>query len=178
LVAEGKAVITIEETKKPESAPSLQPDGTKWDVTKNYKSAMVNSWNKFCFTGGYMEMSVRMPADDKVPGFWPAFWAMGNLGRAGYMPSTGGFWPYSYNECGKGSNQSTAIPGSLVPSQRVSACILNEGDPGYINRTKYGFEEGKARNSPEFDVFEVVYVSFLLLSLLVLLTFIKCLYGF
>lgn len=27
----------------------------------------------------------------------PAFWLMGNLGRAGYLKSTGGMWPYTYN---------------------------------------------------------------------------------
>lgn len=156
--ADGKAKITIEKTRKPERASSLQPDGTQWNVPKNFKSGMVNSWNKFCFTGGYMEMSLKLPGSDKVPGFWPAFWAMGNLGRAGYMPSTGGFWPYSYSECGKGSNSSTSIPGSLVPDQTISACILGPDDPGYVNKTKYGFEEGKARNAPEFDVFEIVTV--------------------
>jgi len=26
----------------------------------------------------------------------PAFWTMGNLGRAGYMKSTSGMWPYRY----------------------------------------------------------------------------------
>lgn len=156
--ADGKAKITMEKTRKPEYATSLQPDGEAWSVPKNFKSGMVNSWNKFCFTGGYMEMTLKLPGSDKVPGFWPAFWAMGNLGRAGYMPSTGGFWPYSYNVCGKGSNSSSAMPGSKVPDQTISACILGPEDPGYVNRTKYGFEEGKARNAPEFDVFEIVTV--------------------
>lgn len=156
--ADGHATITMEKLRKPEHAISLQPNGETWDVAKNFKSGMVNSWNKFCFTGGYMEMNVKMPGNDKVPGFWPAFWAMGNLGRAGYMPSTGGFWPYSYNDCGKGSNSSNAIPGSLVPDQRISACPLGPEDPGYVNRSLYGFEDGKARNAPEFDVFEVVVV--------------------
>lgn len=105
----GSLHLTIERLRKPEKAVSLQPDGSTWNVPKNFKSGMVNSWNKFCFTGGYMEMSVQLPGTDTVPGFWPAFWAMGNLGRAGYMPSTGGFWPYSYSECGKGSNSTTAM---------------------------------------------------------------------
>ena len=156
--ANGSAIITIEKLRKPEHAISLQPDGIKWDVAKNFKSGMVNSWNKFCYTGGYLEMSVKFPGDDKVPGFWPAFWVMGNLGRAGYMPSTGGFWPYSYSQCGKGSNSSSAIPGSLVPDQKVSACPSDPEDPNFVNRTLYGFEEGKARNAPEFDVFEAVVV--------------------
>ena len=29
--------------------------------TKNYTSGMVQSWNKFCFTGGVLEMSIQLP---------------------------------------------------------------------------------------------------------------------
>ena len=29
--------------------------------TKNYQSAMVNGWNKFCFTGGIVEISAKLP---------------------------------------------------------------------------------------------------------------------
>lgn len=154
----GKAVITMQKTDRPVSAISLQPDGAEWSVPKNFKSGMVNSWNKWCYTGGYLEMSVRLPGTANIPGFWPAFWAMGNLGRAGYMPSTSGFWPYSYDTCGEGSSQATAIPGSQVPSQIISACPDNRTDPNYVNRTLYGMQPGLARNAPEFDVFEIVYV--------------------
>lgn len=131
------------------SAKTLQPDGTIWDVPKNYKSGMVSSWNKFCYTGGYVEMRVKLPGDNQVPGFWPAFWTMGNLGRAGYMPSTQGLWPYSYSICGEGSSQATAIPGSKVPSQILSACPDNPASPYYINRTLYGMTPLVARNAPE-----------------------------
>jgi beta-glucanase (GH16 family) len=31
--------------------------------TKNYTSAMVQSWNKFCFTGGVLELSIELPGD-------------------------------------------------------------------------------------------------------------------
>lgn len=151
----GKAVITIERADPPESAKSLQPDGKVWDVAKNFKSAMLNSWNKFCFTGGYMEMSVQLPGNDLVPGFWPAFWAMGNLGRAGYMPSTSGLWPYSFDVCEQGSNVETAVPGSQVPSQILPQCQKGPGATD-INRTAYGLQNGVARNAPEFDVFEIV----------------------
>lgn len=157
-ITDGNAILTIEKTAKPVQAPTLQPNGEKWDVRKNYQSAMVNSWNKFCFTGGYMEMRVQMPGNDQIPGLWPAFWAMGNLGRAGYLPSTGGFWPYSYNQCGNGSHQENAVDQSKVPSQRISACSYDSTDPKYIDHAKYKLKEGVARNAPEFDVFEVVYV--------------------
>ena len=50
----------------------------------NYQGGLVSSWNKFCFTGGYIEASVQLPGTNNVMGFWPAVWTMGNLGRAGY----------------------------------------------------------------------------------------------
>lgn len=32
---------------------------------------MLQSWNKFCFTGGYIEVSLRLPGSGAVGGFWP-----------------------------------------------------------------------------------------------------------
>ncbi len=45
---------------------------------------MLTTWNKFCFTGGYVEANVSLPGVNNVVGLWPAVWTMGNLGRAGY----------------------------------------------------------------------------------------------
>ena len=50
----------------------------------NYQSGMMTTWNKFCFTGGYVEAAVTLPGANNVAGMWPAIWSMGNLGRAGY----------------------------------------------------------------------------------------------
>lgn len=149
-IAEGNLVLTLERTPRPVSAKTQQPNGKVWDVPKNYKSAMLSGWNKWCFTGGYMEMNVRFPGSPYVSTYWPAFWAMGNLGRMGYMKSTGGFWPYSYSECCMGCTMNTSQPGSKVPSQRLSACP----DPPGFDRTAYGMKPGVGRNAPEFDVFE------------------------
>jgi beta-glucanase (GH16 family) len=30
-------------------------------LTKNYTSGMVQTWNKFCFTGGVLELSIKLP---------------------------------------------------------------------------------------------------------------------
>lgn len=49
---------------------------------KNFRSGMLNSWNKFCFTGGRVEVAVTLPGTNDVSGFWPAAWLMGNIGRA------------------------------------------------------------------------------------------------
>lgn len=51
--ADGKMVLTMDRARKPEQAATLQPDGTKWDVFRNFKSGMVSGWNKWCYTGGY-----------------------------------------------------------------------------------------------------------------------------
>lgn len=47
----------------------------------NFRSAMLQSWNKFCFTTGYIEVKVSLPGTPQAPGFWPAVWTMGNLVR-------------------------------------------------------------------------------------------------
>lgn len=78
-----------------------------------YKSGMLQSWNKFCFTSGYIEVSVTLPGpDSNTQGYvsssirnirtspayhlqWPGVWTMGNLGRPGYGATTDGTWPYS-----------------------------------------------------------------------------------
>lgn len=35
---------------------------------KNYTSGMVQSWNKFCFTGGTLEMSIELPGGSDAGG--------------------------------------------------------------------------------------------------------------
>ena len=55
-----------------------------------YVPGMIQTWNKFCFTGGYIETSVSLPGVNNIVGFWPALWTMGNLGRAGYGASLEG----------------------------------------------------------------------------------------
>jgi len=42
----------------------------------NYTSAMLQSWNQFCFTGGVLEMSIQLPggSSEGVGGMWPAAW--------------------------------------------------------------------------------------------------------
>ncbi|KAF5314511.1 hypothetical protein D9611_007111 [Ephemerocybe angulata] len=136
----------------------------------NYKSGMLQSWNKFCFTGGLIEVSVRLPGNNNVPGFWPGAWTMGNLGRAAYGASNEGLWPYSYEACDVGTLHNQTWPGtqtpaaaqgpgdkgngnllSFLPGQRLSACTCpGEPHPGpmYKNGTYVG------RSAPEIDIFE------------------------
>lgn len=135
----------------------------------NYTGGLMSSWNKFCFTGGRVEVAVQLPGNPKVMGLWPAIWAMGNLGRAGYGASLDGMWPYTYDSCDVGvlPNQTTAdhrpiaatINGdkqygevlSYLPGQRLSACTCQgESHPGPL------LPEGRlrGRSAPELDVLE------------------------
>jgi len=68
----------------------------------NFRSGMLQSWNKFCYQGGYIEFSMLQPGRRDTMGYWPALWMMGNLGRPGYLGSTEGLWPYSYDSCDTG----------------------------------------------------------------------------
>ncbi|KAF2460297.1 beta-glucan synthesis-associated protein-domain-containing protein [Lineolata rhizophorae] len=114
----------------------------------NYRSAMLQSWNKLCFKGGHMEASISLPGRGDTIGFWPGFWAMGNLGRPGYAATTDGMWPYTYHdECDAGitKNQSQVDGLSSLPGMRLPACTCrNEDHPN----------PGKSRSAPEIDALE------------------------
>ncbi|TRM64168.1 glycoside hydrolase family 16 protein [Schizophyllum amplum] len=127
----------------------------------NFVSGMLQSWNKVCFTTGYIEMRVSLPGSPETPGFWPGAWTMGNLGRAGYGATTEGMWPYSYDSCDAGtfpnqtgkdgvpdvSTANSGSPLSFLPGQRVSACTCSGSDhPG--PDVTYG------RGVPEIDLIE------------------------
>jgi len=136
-----------------------------------YKSAMLQTWNKFCFTGGLIVANVRLPGRSDVAGLWPAVWTMGNLGRAGFGASNEGLWPYSYDSCDVGTLPNQTYPTktgpeaalsdgfgfgeslSFMPGQRLSACTCpGESHPGPMR--KDGSYVG--RSSPEIDVLEAI----------------------
>ncbi|KAL7421019.1 hypothetical protein Q5752_003903 [Cryptotrichosporon argae] len=96
----------------------------------NYRGGMMSTWNRFCFTGGYIEASVSLPGTSNVYGLWPAVWTMGNLGRAGYGGSLDGLWPYTYDSCDVGTVANQSIDG-------VPAVALTDGDPSYDNALSY-----------------------------------------
>ncbi|GAC77201.1 hypothetical protein PANT_25d00028 [Moesziomyces antarcticus T-34] len=135
----------------------------------NFRSGMLQSWNKACFTGGYLEVRAQLPGSPDVAGFWPGLWLMGNLGRPGYNGVNEGIWPYSYAGCDTGAlpNQ-TWVNGSgpahainangqfsyqvnhklsYLPGLRFPACTCpGEDHPGPNNNV--------ARSSPELDMLE------------------------
>jgi len=140
-----------------------------------YRSGMIQSWNKFCFTGGLIEVSVTLPGASNIAGLWPAVWSMGNLGRAGFGASLEGMWPYSYDSCDVGTLPNQTYPGtatplaavengdpkyngelSYLPGQRLSACTCpGESHPGPV-RASTGNYVG--RSAPEIDIFEATIV--------------------
>lgn len=109
---------------------------------------MVQSWNKLCFSGGRLEASISLPGNGEISGFWPGFWAMGNLGRPGYAATTEGMWPYSYyDECDAGITPNQSSPDGLnwLPGMRLPGCTCTGSDHP---------NPGKARSAPELDVIE------------------------
>lgn len=129
----------------------------------DYRSGMISSWNKLCFTGGYIEVSISLPGTPRISGFWPGAWTMGNLGRAGYGATTDGTWPYSYNSCDIGTlKNQTNVAGtgptaainspaggalSYLPGQKLSSCTCRgEDHPGP--------NVGVGRGAPEIDIIE------------------------
>lgn len=122
-----------------------------------YRAAMVQSWNKFCFQGGFLEVRAQLPgAVSKESGnpdlasgptskvktaefypTWPGIWMMGNLGRAIFSASTNRMWPFSYNAC---------EPAIFNPeNQRINACDDNPG---------FGMHPNQGRGAPEIDLLE------------------------
>ncbi len=118
-------------------------NGSKTFV-KNYTSGMIQSWNKFCFTGGVLEMRIQLPGHADSGGIWPAAWLMGNLARGTWMDSTKFQWPWSYNRC-----RADAVIEGLDPfgKQEINACDPNPG---------YGMHPYQGRGAPEIDIFEVM----------------------
>jgi len=105
--------------------------------TKTFKSGMLQTWNKFCFTGGIVEVRAKLPGEAHIGGLWPAIWLLGNLARATYVGSSDWIWPWSFDTCDR----------SLQPKQRISAC---SPDP------HYGMNSFTGRGAPEIDILEAM----------------------
>jgi beta-glucanase (GH16 family) len=112
-----------------------------------YRSGMLHSWNHLCFKGGVFEVSISLPGPSGVMGLWPGAWTMGNLGRPGYLSTTEGLWPYTYDSCDAGitPNQSSYDGLSRLPGQRLPSCTC----PGEDHPTP-----GTGRGAPEIDILE------------------------
>jgi beta-glucanase (GH16 family) len=106
-------------------------------LQKTFRSGMISSWNKFCFTGGKVEIRARLPGKGDIGGLWPAIWMLGNLGKPTYEASTNLIWPWSYNKCDL----------DKIEAQEISAC----------RRTHhFGMPAGTGRGSTEIDILEAM----------------------
>lgn len=113
-----------------------------------YRSGMLQSWNQLCFKGGHVEASISLPGRGDVSGFWPGFWALGNLARAGHPATTDGLWPYSYDDvCDAGITANQSFPDGLssLPGMRLPACTCDGEDHP---------SPGISRSAPEIDAIE------------------------
>ena len=106
-------------------------------LEKPFKSAMLQTWNKFCFTGGVVELSARLPGRSHIQGLWPAFWMLGNLGRATYEKSTNLVWPWSYPQCDR----------RLQDAQEISGCAETD---------HFALHRRQGRGATEIDIIEAM----------------------
>jgi hypothetical protein len=115
----------------------LQHTPKNYKNTKNYQSAMIQGWNKFCFTGGIIEISAKLPGKYNLGGLWPAMWLLGNLARATFVSSSNNIWPWSYSKCDEKNRA----------EQLISAC-------NRINH--YDLHRHQGRGAPEIDILEAM----------------------
>lgn len=151
-----------------------------FQVTTDNFVGMVSSWNKLCFTTGYVEISVSMPGNPRAPGLWPAAWTMGNLGRAGYGATTEGalpespkfhasseratgLWPYTYDSCDVGT-----FPFQMDNQNQPESATNTGNGGGQLSKLPGqrlsactcpdsdhpGPHPNKGRGAPEIDIFE------------------------
>lgn len=124
------------------------PDDTHWTSYNPYKkkfekmkrtfsSGMLQGWNKFCFTGGILEVEAQLPGDPHIGGLWPAIWLLGNLGRATYEESTNLMWPWSYERCDR----------KLQHAQLLSGCSVTN---------HFDLNPMQGRGATEIDILEVM----------------------
>jgi beta-glucanase (GH16 family) len=66
-------VLNITTERKTNLYKAFNEKTKKFYADKKYiQSGMVQSWNKFCITGGIIEFKAKLPGDPSVGGLWPA----------------------------------------------------------------------------------------------------------
>lgn len=135
-VDKGNLIITT-------SKPKHRYRGTK------YVSGSVQTWNKFCYTGGYVEVRAILPGKWGIPGTWPAIWLMGNLGRAPFPGSLEDTWPWSFDVCAPFIEKGQKV------KQKINACgnLTDKHDKGSYPE-RYGLNPFQGRGASEIDVIE------------------------
>eukprot|EP00931_Biecheleriopsis_adriatica_P057334 TRINITY_DN34002_c0_g1_i1.p1 TRINITY_DN34002_c0_g1~~TRINITY_DN34002_c0_g1_i1.p1 ORF type:complete len:883 (+),score=127.53 TRINITY_DN34002_c0_g1_i1:41-2650(+) len=119
-------------------------------LERPYTSAMMQTWNKFCMTGGVVEISAKFPGQANQPGLWPAFWLLGNMGRATIEASLNNVWPYSYSQCPADNNASNDANQDPRKQQRINKCM------GSNWTERFGLNPNQGRGALEIDILEVL----------------------
>jgi beta-glucanase (GH16 family) len=73
-----KEFVTTKNGKLIISTKATKTTWNQWDkennksitLTKNYTSGMIQTWNKFCFTGGVLDMKIKLPGQYDEGGLW------------------------------------------------------------------------------------------------------------
>ena len=130
-------ITTTPEHTKFESHQIKDKKHVRVTVKKTYRSGMVQGWNKFCFTGGILEIRAKLPGRYDVGGLWPGMWMMGNLARATYVASSNHMWPFSYEACARKDQR----------RQEINGCMP---------RPHFGLNPDQGRGAPEIDLLEVM----------------------
>lgn len=66
-------VLNITTERKVNTYKAFNEETKKFYADKKFvQSAMLQSWNKFCFIGGIIEFRARLPGDPTKGGLWPA----------------------------------------------------------------------------------------------------------
>ncbi|XMA16547.1 hypothetical protein WAI453_009338 [Rhynchosporium graminicola] len=101
----------------------------------DFGSGTLHSWSQLCFKGGTIEVSASMAGPAR------------NLGCPGYLATTDGVWPYTYNSCDAGitPNQSSPDGMSMLPGQKFNSCTCKGSDHP---------NPGTGRGTPEIDTLE------------------------
>ncbi|KAG6610049.1 putative glycosyl transferase family 48 protein [Phytophthora cinnamomi] len=135
-IDKGNLIITT-------SKPKERYRGTK------YVSGSVQTWNKFCYTGGFVEVKAILPGKWGIPGTWPAIWLMGNLGRAPFLGSLEDTWPWSFDVCAPYVEKGEKV------KQKINACgnLTDKHDKDSYPE-KYGMNPFQGRGASEIDVIE------------------------
>ncbi|KAL6750288.1 hypothetical protein V8C86DRAFT_3031200, partial [Haematococcus lacustris] len=107
-----------------------------------FRSGMVSSWNKLCFTGGYLEVRAKLPGNPQVGGLWPSIWLLGNLARAGYVNSTLGMAAYSAPQC---------VPENPTLNQAFDENLGLEQNACAV-AGRYDWQNGTARSAPQISL--------------------------
>jgi beta-glucanase (GH16 family) len=136
----------------------------------DYTGGLMSTWNRFCFTGGYIETRLTLPGRSDVAGLWPAVWTLGNLGRAGYGGTLEGMWPYTYDSCDRGTLPNQTLNGlpkltydegdvykdgdfNYLPGQRLSRCTCQNSASQHPG-PKHDDGSFVGRSAPEIDIIE------------------------